>query len=105
MVATIGDDADVPPYTAHLPALYTATPVFGSATAATSATVRLAQLVSFCHVGLAEYAEQPEPAPPLVLAAVPHTVSTQPRAFAVVLVNPVPPTAITLGDAAGYPTP
>src|SRR5437764_10560350 len=105
MVATIGDAADLPPYTAHLPALSTAPPVFGSATAATSATVRLAHPVSFCHVGLAEYAKQPEPAPPLLLAAVPHTVSTQPRAFAVDLVNAVPPTAITLGDAAGYSTP
>ena len=83
----------------------TLTPVFGSATAETSATVRLAQPVSFCHDGLAEYAEQPEPAPPLALFTEPHTLSTQPRAFDVDFASDVPPTAMTLGDAAGYSTP
>src|SRR6185312_11196303 len=102
--ATIGDAADVPPYTAQ-PPWYTATPVFGSATAETSATVRLAQPESFCHDGFASYAEQPEPAPPFELLVEPHTASTQPRDDDDDLVSDVPPTAVTPTDAAGYSTP
>ena len=76
---------------------YTATPVLGSATAATSATVRRAQPVSCCQVGLGSYDEQPLPAPL-------QTVSVQPRAF-VAFFSDVPPTAVTYFDAAGYSTP
>src|SRR4051794_41313119 len=106
----IGDDALVPPTCTQpsapdanprasrksqnplLPQLlyvsYTATPVFGSATADTSATVRAAQDASCCHAGLAvSRAEQPEPAPD-------QAVSVQPRALVAVL-SEVPPTAVT----------
>src|SRR5690348_17229642 len=76
---------------------YTATPVLGSATAETSATVRFAQPVSVCQLGLAYVVLQPEPAPL-------HTVSLQPRAVAAVR-SEVPPTAITCGDDAGNETP
>jgi hypothetical protein len=75
----------------------TATPVFGSATAETSATVRRAQPVSVCHAGFGSNALQPLPAPL-------HADSIQPRAFAAV-VSDVPPTAVTSGEAAGYETP
>ncbi len=61
--------------------------MLGLATAETSATVRRAQPVSFCHEGLATYAEQPEPAPDQAL-------SVQPRALEARL-SVVPPTAVT----------
>ena len=70
-----------------------------------SATVRLAQPVSFCQDGLASYAEQPEPAPPFALFVEPHTASTQPRVDDDDLVSDVPPTAVTSADDAGYSTP
>ena len=76
---------------------YTETPVFGSATAETSATVRFAQPLSVCQLGLVSYAEHPDPAPD-------HAVSDHPRAVAS-RVSEVPPTAVTYRDAAGYSTP
>src|SRR3954451_14704494 len=66
---------------------YTATPVFGSATAETSATVRRAHPVSVCHDCFASYDEHPLPAPD-------HTLSDQPRAFDA-RDRLVPPTAVT----------
>src|SRR5690348_11741683 len=106
----IGDDALVPPTTPQplkqLPRTwlmrlqfvsYRCTPLFGSATADTSATVRRAQAVSGCHGCLASYAEQPLPAPL-------QAVSLQPRAFEA-RPSVVPPTAVTNGEAAGYSTP
>src|SRR5262249_24951478 len=100
----IGDEALVPPYTAHplKPNVwYTATPVAGSATAATSATVRIEQPLSVCQAGLASTIEQPLPGPPKVLC---QTDSDQPRALTS-RTRAVPPTAVTYCDAAGYVTP
>ncbi len=51
MPATSGEATLVPPYTAHLPLCMTATPVFGSATAETSASMRLPQTVCVCQLG------------------------------------------------------
>ena len=65
----------------------TATPVSGSATADTSASLRLAQPVSCCHAGLAMKAEQPLPAPD-------QAVSLKPRAPKEYR-RDVPPTAVT----------
>src|SRR5689334_8629462 len=93
IAAMIGDDALVPPTTAQSPWTYTATPVFGSATAATSADVRIGQCASCCHAGFATYAEQPEPAPF-------QAVSVHLRAL-VALVRLVPPTAMTFASDAG----
>ena len=90
MLATRGDATLVPPYTAHpfAPVVwYTATPVFGSPTAATSASVRSEQPVSVCQLGLAMYALQP--LPPLF-----HADSVQPRVL-LALLSVVPPTAST----------
>src|SRR3982751_2080298 len=100
MLATIGADALVPPKTVQPPppkVRYTATPVAGSATADTSATVLCAQPVSCCQGGFGIPAERPEPAP---LPA----VSAQPR---VVLArrSEVPPTAVTNRELAGWITP
>src|SRR5215469_11179126 len=104
----IGDAALVPPNTFQPPAWesYVATPVAGSATAETSATVRLEQPVSSCQDGLGSYAEQPEPAPamPLGVTVPHHTDSVQPREL-LALVRVVPPTAVTYCEAAGYSTP
>ncbi|HEX3762039.1 MAG TPA: hypothetical protein VHW23_25235 [Kofleriaceae bacterium] len=75
----------------------TATPVLGSATAETSATVRRAHPVSCCQLGLAYVALQPLPAPL-------HTVSVQPR-VPVEVRSDVPPTAVTWGDDDGNSTP
>src|SRR2546430_16438673 len=75
----------------------TATPVLGSATAETSATVRREQPVSVCQDCFASYAEQPLPAPL-------QAVSVQPRP-PVVRLRVVPPTAVTYREAAGYSTP
>src|SRR3954452_7318947 len=72
---------------------YTATPVAGSATAATSLIVRRAQAGSCCHEGLAMYAEQPLPAPL-------HTVSVR-RVPSALRVSDVPPTAVSVLNAAG----
>src|SRR5205085_465124 len=71
----IGAEALVPPNTAQpLPpnVRNTATPVAGSATADTSATVLRGHPGSCCHGGFGDCAEQPEPAPF-------HAVSLQPR--------------------------
>src|SRR6266540_941530 len=71
----IGADTLVPPNTCHPGAWkvsYTATPVRGSPTAETSATVRRAQPGSAWNTGLASNAEQPLPAPL-------HAVSVHPR--------------------------
>ena len=76
---------------------YTATPVLGSATAETSATVRLLQPVSVCQLGLLNTVLQPLPAPL-------QAVSVKPRAF-VAFLRLVPPTAVTCGDEAGNCTP
>jgi len=94
----IGAPALVPPKTYHAlapvePGAYTATPVFGSATAATSPAVRLAQPLSTCHDGFAKTVLQPLPVPF-------HTVSLQPREL-LAEVRLVPPTATTCGDDAG----
>ena len=99
---TSGDDTLVPPNTIHavewcVAGPNTATPVFGSATAETSASVRFAQPVSVCQLGLANTALQPLPAPL-------HAVSAQPRAVPE-RVRLVPPTAVTCGDDAGNWTP
>src|SRR5262249_16665638 len=75
----------------------TATPVLGSATAETSATVRLAQPASFCHVGFAYTVLHPLPAPL-------HAVSVKPRVL-LARTRLVPPTAVTCGDDAGNSTP
>src|SRR5690348_11932439 len=101
--AMIGVEALVPPtwFQPPLPleVSNTATPVLGSATAATSALVRLLQPVSCCQDGLGSTAEQPEPVPsPPALE--PHTVSVQPREFDAVR-REVPPTDTTSGDVDG----
>jgi hypothetical protein len=88
----------VPPTVNHICVNRTATPVFGSATADTSATVRRAQPVSVCHAGLVSKALHPLPAPL-------HALSLQPRAVPGARVSDVPPTAVTKRDAAGYETP
>src|SRR5581483_1589685 len=99
----IGDATLVPPKISHEPPVpyvsYTHTPVLGSATAETSATLRREQLASVCHAGLASYALQPLPAPL-------HAVSVAFRVpVAVNCCRLVPPTAVTYGDDAGYSTP
>src|SRR6478609_11689953 len=80
----IGAEALVPPTVNHMFPNSTATPVFGSATAETSPTVRRAQPGSVCHAGFGSNALQPLPAPL-------HADSVQPRALAAV-VSDVPPT-------------
>src|SRR5882724_636654 len=95
----IGDETLVPPNTSQpdrppdAVLSNTATPVFGSATALTSAIVRRAQPLSVCQDCFATKAEQPLPAPL-------HAVSVQPRVL-LALVRLVPPTAVTNRDAAG----
>src|SRR6185437_5459273 len=98
----IGEATLVPPKTVHadcvaLTGANTATPVFGSAMADTSATVLLRQPVSNCHTGLAYTVLHPLPAPL-------HAVSLQPRAL-LLRTRLVPPTAVTCGDDAGNSTP
>ena len=69
---------------------YTETPVFGSATAETSATASPEHWVTeVCQDGLAFRVEQPLPAPL-------QAVSDQPRVL-LALVRLVPPTPITSG--------
>src|SRR3954451_14377942 len=96
----IGADALVPPNVAQPMKpneSYTATPVFGSATADTSATVRRGQPASVCHEGMVTKPEQPEPAPD-------QAASLQPRALPA-RVRLVPPTAVTHWEAAGNSAP
>src|SRR5215475_10696476 len=94
----ICDEALVPPTVNHWPANSTATPVCGSATAETSATVRRGQPASVCHDCFASNALQPLPAPF-------HADSLHPRAVPDARFSDVPPTAVTNRDAAGYETP
>ena len=101
---TIGEATLVPPKTVHPPEpyeSYTATPVAGSASAETSATVRRTQPLSVWKAGFASYLEQPLPAPSV--ADVDQTDSVQPRAL-LARVSEVPPTAVTHGELAGYST-
>src|SRR5437762_13694449 len=101
-LAMMGAEALVPPKTSQpdRPCVrvvsYTATPVFGSATADTSATARLPHPVTagFCALRIALSVEQPEPAPL-------HAASVQPRLFDA-RVSDVPPTAVTERDDAGH---
>src|SRR5215813_11419125 len=108
IAATIGDEADVPPYTAQPPLpywSYTATPVLGSATAEISATVRMLHPPSLCQDGLGSNELHPEPVPPLLFCASPHTLSVHPRDVDDDGTSEVPPTAMTYCDAAGYSAP
>ena len=102
MLAMIGDEALVPPKTCQPPigALLsnTDTPVAGSATADTSPIMRFLQMVSCCHAGLATVTEQPLFVPSVALVF--HTDSVKPRAFDARF-SAVPPTAVTLWNAAG----
>jgi hypothetical protein len=100
--ATMGEDALVPPTTCQEPVApeslqYTATPVFGSPTAATSDSMRFAQLLSVCQAGFGM--TELHPLPPLVQAD-----SAQPRVDDDVL-SVVPPTASTPAEVAGYDAP
>src|SRR3954463_14545693 len=108
----IGDEALVPPTTVQppprAPESSIATPVPGSATADTSATVRPEQPASFCHAGLASHSEQPLPVPCASAGrpppTLPHTVSLQPRALAA-WTSDVPPTEVTNPEEAGQMVP
>src|SRR5262245_2419173 len=99
MPATSGLEALVPPTTIQppTPALNTATPVFGSATAEMSEAARREQAAvgtaGVWNAGLASTRLQVLPAPD-------HTVSVQPRA-AVDFTRWVPPTAITCSEVLG----
>ena len=77
-------------------------PVYGSATAETSATVLNAHPVSVCQLGFGVYALHPEPVPSP--ACVNHTVSDHPRGV-VAFARLVPPTPRTYCDDAGNSTP
>src|SRR6266540_1493386 len=98
----IGADTLVPPALNQGPprtpkVWYIATPVAGSATALTSATVRPEQPPSVCHDGFGNTLEQPLPVPL-------HTDSVQPRALEE-RVSRVPPTAVTYCEEAGKESP
>src|SRR5215469_7617630 len=107
MAASMGEDALVPPTSFHPPSpldvSYTATPVAGSASAATSLSIRLEQpagrLSAACQDGFGSTVEQPDPVPSEP-GEVFHTDSVQPREFEAVL-RLVPPTETTFGEAAG----
>src|SRR5882672_1878490 len=95
MPAISGAATLVPPNTWNADAVddvgaNTATPVLGSATAETSASMRRAQPASCCQLGLANTVLQPLPAPL-------HTVS---RGVAPMWTE-VPPIARTPGEVAG----
>ena len=95
--ATSAEDTSVPPPSTQPPleVSYEATGLLvGSATAATSLSVRVEHPVSACQEGLASYGEHPDPLPL-------QAVSVHPRAAPLSAVSVVPPTAITSGDAAG----
>src|SRR5215469_15663436 len=94
----IGEETLVPPKTSQPDTRYeskTSTPVFGSATAETSAMARRLQcavmFAIFCQLGCASTVLQPLPAPLQAL-------STRGE----IDVSDVPPTEVTKGDAAGY---
>src|ERR1044071_4114403 len=100
MAASIGEEALVPPTSFHPPlpleVSYTATPVLGSASAATSLSIRREQPdrpSEACQDGCGSTAEQPDPVPF-------HAVSVQPRELEAVF-RLVPPTETTFGEAAG----
>src|SRR5437899_7690935 len=96
----IGAATLVPPKTSQPPSSRsnTHTPVLGSATAATSATLRVKQPGSACHAGFASYVLQPLPAPA-------HTVSVASRVPVLTdRKSVVPPTATAVGTDAGYLT-
>src|SRR5437763_9384155 len=97
----MGADALVPPQTVQPVSpyvWYTATPVYGSATADTSASPRPVRVVlPVCQVGFDSYAEQPEPEPF-------QADSVQPRAVPL-RVSEVPPTVVTYRDEAGNSAP
>ena len=101
--ATTGVARDVPPICMSpgaAPALVrvnTFIPVFGSASADTSVTMRLLHCVSVCQVGFAVMLLHPLPLPDQAVseARVPDAVSS----------SEVPPTAVTPRDAAGEPGP
>src|SRR5215831_13608345 len=98
MPATIGVDALVPPTTIQPPepALYTARPVEGSPTAATSEVARLVQPVftPLCQLGLEMLFEHELP-PEL------HAPSLQPRELVVDFTSFVPPTPTTYCEVLG----
>src|SRR5580698_6727701 len=104
--AMIGDDSLVPP-TSFQPPLplvvsYTAAPVLGSASAATSLSTRSAQAalrieIDACQDGCGSKAEQPDPVPSVELVF--QTLSVQPRELEEVL-SVVPPTETTFGEVA-----
>ena len=103
VAAMIGELALVPPTTIHpVPSLpkvsKTATPVFGSATAETSASMRLVHPVSVSKLGFAMNWLQPEPPSS-------HAVSVQPRVLELFFVRLVPPAATTNCDVAGNAAP
>ena len=97
--ATMGDDALVPPTTIHCPPQLTATPVCGSPTAETSASMRKPQLVVAWGCQAGRGMKPLQPLPPLL-----HAVSLQPREPPPWL-RVVPPTAITPAEVAGYDAP
>jgi hypothetical protein len=75
------------------------TPVFGSATAATSFWVRFRHPVGSvasarCQDGFASMAEQPEPVPSAVALGDPHADSVKPRPLPARF-SVVPPTEVT----------
>src|SRR5579863_4851472 len=105
--AIIGEDSLVPP-TSFQPPLplvvsYTAAPVLGSASAATSLSTRCEQAaviseMDACQDGCGSTEEQPDPVPSVELVF--QTLSVQPRALEAVL-SVVPPTPTTCGEVAG----
>src|ERR1700691_590594 len=105
--AIIGEDSLVPP-TSFQPPLplvvsYTAAPVLGSASAATSLSTRCEQTAvmterAACQDGCGSLEEQPEPVPSVELVS--QTLSVQPRELDEVL-SEVPPTPTTCGEVAG----
>src|ERR1700691_6466555 len=97
--AIMGDDSLVPP-TSFQPPLplvvsYTAAPVLGSASAATSLSTRCEQTAvmterAACQAGWGSLEEQPDPVPSVELVS--QTLSVQPRELEAVL-REVPATA------------
>src|SRR5215469_8205227 len=84
---------------------YTATPVLGSATAATSFSVLVRQppeglKSTSCHDGLASPFEQPDAVPGACAVLAPQTVSDQPRP-PLACTSRVPPTEVTNCRSAG----
>ena len=102
VAATMGDAALVPPSTIQPPSpneSYTARPVFGSATAETSATVRWPQPVSVCQLGLGMNGAA------AAARVVPGALDPAARAARSTDTRLVPPTPTTYCDDAGKLTP